>query len=137
MSGATARSGWNGERPLALKPNEQRYKSFPEASEDCRPCGRPDRRFLRLEPDENTGGRFSSPSSGYEKEAQEKTMSFTVKAYCQHGELIHRRKTAEAALKKARDLSKTGCYDVHIITPEGRDYASSEFGELPGTAHAL
>jgi hypothetical protein len=58
-------------------------------------------------------------------------MSFTVKANCQHNsQLIHRRKTPEAALKKARELLKT-CYEVHIITPEGRDYASSEFGELP------
>ena len=60
-------------------------------------------------------------------------MSFTVKAMCQHGELIHRRKTAEAALKKARELAKTGCYDLHIVTPQGRDYASSEFGDLPRT----
>jgi hypothetical protein len=47
--------------------------------------------------------------------------------------LIHRRKTAEAALKKARELAKTGCYDLHIVTPQGRDYASSEFGDLPRT----
>jgi hypothetical protein len=64
-------------------------------------------------------------------------MNFTVKANCKHGELVHRRKTPEAALRKARELSKTGCYDVHIITPEGRDYASSEFGELPRTPLAL
>ncbi|RZM94434.1 hypothetical protein CWO91_39445 [Bradyrhizobium genosp. SA-3] len=50
---------------------------------------------------------------------------------CKHGELLHRRKTSEAALKKARELAGMGCYDVHIITPEGRDYASSEFGDLP------
>ena len=58
-------------------------------------------------------------------------MSFTVKGICQHGELVHRRKTADAALRKARELSKTGCYNVHIITPEGRDYDSSEFADLP------
>jgi hypothetical protein len=58
-------------------------------------------------------------------------MSFTVRGMCKHGELMHRRKTAEAALKKARELARMGCYDVHIITPEGRDYASSEFGDLP------
>jgi hypothetical protein len=58
-------------------------------------------------------------------------MSFTVKGRCQHAELTHRRKTPEAALKKARELGRTGCYDVHIVTPEGRDYASSEFGDLP------
>jgi hypothetical protein len=64
-------------------------------------------------------------------------MSFTVKANCHHGsQLIHRRKSPEAALKKARELLKT-CYDVHIITPEGRDYASSEFGDLPRTPHVL
>jgi hypothetical protein len=56
-------------------------------------------------------------------------MSFTVKGRCRHGELTHRRKTPEAALKKARELGRAGCYDVHIVTPEGRDYASSEFGE--------
>jgi hypothetical protein len=60
-------------------------------------------------------------------------MSFTVKAMCQHGELLHRRKTSEAALKKAREMSRAGCYNVHIITPEGRDYHSSEFGDIPRT----
>jgi hypothetical protein len=63
-------------------------------------------------------------------------MSFTVKGMCQHGELMHRRKTAEAALRKARELAKTGCYDLHIVTPQGRDYASSEFGDLPRTPGA-
>jgi hypothetical protein len=47
--------------------------------------------------------------------------------------LIHRRKTAEAALTKARELAGTGCYDLHIVTPQGRDYASSEFGDIPRT----
>jgi hypothetical protein len=64
-------------------------------------------------------------------------MSFTVKGMCKHGELIHRRKTSEAALKKARELARMGCYDVHILTPEGRDYASSEFGDLPRSPVAL
>src|ERR1700723_1060152 len=45
-------------------------------------------------------------------------MSFTVKANCQHGiQLIHRRKSPEAALKKARELLKT-CDEVHI-PPKG------------------
>ena len=60
-------------------------------------------------------------------------MSFSIRAMCRHGELLHRRKTSEAALRKARELSRAGCYDIHIITPEGRDYASSEFGDLPRT----
>lgn len=58
-------------------------------------------------------------------------MNFTVKAMCQHGELLHRRKTPEAALRKARELSRHGCYNLHIVTPEGRDYDSSEFADLP------
>jgi hypothetical protein len=60
-------------------------------------------------------------------------MRFSVKAKCKDGEILHRRKTAEAALKKAREMSRTGCYDIHITTPEGRDYHSSEFADLPRT----
>lgn len=58
-------------------------------------------------------------------------MSFSIKAMCKGGELLHRRKTAEAALRKAQEMSRIGCYNIHIITPEGRDYHSSEFGDLP------
>jgi hypothetical protein len=60
-------------------------------------------------------------------------MSFSIKAKCRDGELLHRRKTAEAALKKAREMSRNGCYDIYITTPEGRDYHSSEFADLPRT----
>jgi hypothetical protein len=63
-------------------------------------------------------------------------MSFSIKAMCKHGELVHRRKTSQAALKKAREMSRTGCYNIHIITPEGRDYDSSEFADLPRTPAA-
>ena len=63
-------------------------------------------------------------------------MSFSIKARCQHGDLVHRRKTAEAALKKAREMSRAGCYDIYITTPEGRDYHSSEFADLPRTPAA-
>jgi len=63
-------------------------------------------------------------------------MSFSIKAMCKHGELVHRRKTSEAALQKAREMSRTGCYDIHIVTPEGRDYAASEFNDLPRTPRA-
>ena len=60
-------------------------------------------------------------------------MTFSVKAKCKDGEILHRRKTPEAALRKAREMSQTGCYDIHITTPEGRDYHSSEFADLPRT----
>jgi hypothetical protein len=60
-------------------------------------------------------------------------MSFSIRARCKDGELLHRRKTAEAALKKAREMSRIGCYDIYITTPEGRDYHSTEFSDLPRT----
>jgi hypothetical protein len=60
-------------------------------------------------------------------------MSFTVKARSKHGDIVHRRSTSDAALRKARELSRAHCYDIHIVTPEGRDYAASEFGDLPRT----
>jgi hypothetical protein len=34
---------------------------------------------------------------------------------------------------KAREMSRTGCYDIYITTPEGRNYHSSEFADLPRT----
>ena len=60
-------------------------------------------------------------------------MSFTVKAKCKFGEILHRLKTPAAALRKAKELSRSHCYDIHIVTPEGRDYHSSEFEDLPRT----
>ena len=63
-------------------------------------------------------------------------MSFAIRAKSRHGELVHRRKTAEAALKEAREMSRNGCYDVTITTPEGRDYHSSEFSDLPRSSVA-
>ncbi len=58
-------------------------------------------------------------------------MNFIVEAMGRHGELLHHSKTPEAALRKARELSQDGCYDLHIVTPEGRDYDASEFADLP------
>jgi hypothetical protein len=67
------------------------------------------------------------------KKQEKEEMRFSIKAKCRDGEILHRRKTPEAALKKAREMSQTGCYDIHITTPEGRDYHSSEFADLPRT----
>ena len=30
-------------------------------------------------------------------------------------------------------MSRAGCYDIYIRTPQGRDYHSSEFADLPRT----
>jgi len=46
------------------------------------------------------------------------------------------RKTAELALRKARELIHRNCYDVRITTPEGRTYHSAEFADLPRTPDA-
>jgi hypothetical protein len=60
-------------------------------------------------------------------------MPYTVSGTDITGVNIVNRKTPELALKKARELTKRGCYNVQIITPEGRTYHSSEFGDLPRT----
>ena len=69
-------------------------------------------------------------------ESKTKKMSFSVRAMSRFGEVTHRRGTSDAALRKARELAKSGCYDIHIITPQGRDYHSSEFGDFPKTSVA-
>jgi hypothetical protein len=79
---------------------------------------------------------LSRPWNAFGRPACFKAAFAVCRANCQYGsQLIHRRKSPEAALKRARLLKI--CYDVHIITPEGRDYASSEFGDLPRTPRVL
>jgi hypothetical protein len=60
-------------------------------------------------------------------------MPYTVSGTDVRGVNTIKRKTSELALKKARELTKRGCYSVQITTPEGRTYHSSEFGDLPRT----
>ena len=60
-------------------------------------------------------------------------MPYTVSGTDIRGVNTIKRKTSELALKKARELTKRGCYNVQITTPEGRTYHSSEFGDLPRT----
>ena len=57
-------------------------------------------------------------------------MPYTVSGTDIRGVNTIKRKTSELALKKARELTKQGCYNVQITTPEGRTYHSSEFGDL-------
>jgi hypothetical protein len=60
-------------------------------------------------------------------------MPYTVSGTDIRGVNTIKRKTSELALKKARELTKQGCYNVQITTPEGRTYHASEFGDLPRT----
>jgi hypothetical protein len=46
-------------------------------------------------------------------------MTFIVKGMCRHGALVHRRKTPDAALRKARELANNGCYDLHVAKQSG------------------
>src|SRR3954453_20267205 len=107
----------------------------PAAGRDRRTRRIHDERRCAGEPNAQSGAGLSRPGghAQEEKKKEEEKMSFSIKAMCKHGELVHRRKTSEAALQKAREMARTGCYNVHIVTPEGRDYASSEFGDLPRT----
>jgi hypothetical protein len=60
-------------------------------------------------------------------------MPYSVSGTDVRGVSTVNRKTPELALRKARELSKRGCYDICITTPEGRTYHSSEFTDLPKT----
>ncbi|SDS27561.1 hypothetical protein SAMN05444158_1553 [Bradyrhizobium canariense] len=60
-------------------------------------------------------------------------MPYSVSGTDVRGVSTVNRKTPELALRKARELSKRGCYDIRITTPEGRIYHSSEFADLPRT----
>jgi hypothetical protein len=60
-------------------------------------------------------------------------MPYTVSGTDIRGVNTITRKTPELALKKARELTKRGCYNVQITTPEGRTYHLPEFGDLPRT----
>lgn len=63
-------------------------------------------------------------------------MPYTVSGTDIRGVTTARRRTAELALKKAREFILRACYDVRITTPEGRTYHSAEFGDLPRTPAA-
>ena len=58
-------------------------------------------------------------------------MPYSVSGTDVRGVSTVNRKTAELALRKARELINRDCYDVRITTPEGRTYHSAEFADLP------
>jgi hypothetical protein len=47
------------------------------------------------------------------------------------GSMTVRRDTAVAALKKAAELDRDGCWDIAITGPDGRRYTMREFDQLP------
>jgi hypothetical protein len=49
---------------------------------------------------------------------------FEIRSLDTSGSVILKRMSFEAALKKARELIDDGCWDVHIVDPDGRVYTS-------------
>jgi len=47
------------------------------------------------------------------------------------GSITVRRDTAGAALKKAAELDRDGCWDITITGPDGRRYTTRDFDQLP------
>jgi hypothetical protein len=51
---------------------------------------------------------------------------FEISGFDTSGSVKLKRVSLPAALKKARELIEDGCWDVHVIDPEGRIYSSFE-----------
>jgi hypothetical protein len=58
-------------------------------------------------------------------------MLFLITGTDNSGSITLRRETAAAALKKAAELAEDGCRDIAITTPDGHQYPSQTFDQLP------
>ncbi len=58
---------------------------------------------------------------------------FVIKGTDTSGNVELRRETPDATLKKARELTGDGCWDVCITAPDGRVYQPPEFERLEGS----
>jgi hypothetical protein len=54
-------------------------------------------------------------------------MPFLVKGTDTSGMISLRRDSIEAALKKARELTEDGCWDVEITGPDGQTHDAASF----------
>ncbi|PYF00190.1 hypothetical protein BJ122_12749 [Rhodopseudomonas faecalis] len=57
-------------------------------------------------------------------------MTFHINAIDTSGALSLHRETVAAAIKKANELLADGCWDVEIITPDGRSYPATALNQL-------
>ena len=57
-------------------------------------------------------------------------MPFLVKGTDTSGMISLRRDSIEAALKKARELTEDGCWDVEITGPDGQTHDAAAFEAL-------
>jgi hypothetical protein len=51
---------------------------------------------------------------------------FEISGFDTSGSVNLKRASLPAALKKARELIEDGCWDVHVVDPEGQIYSSFE-----------
>ena len=58
-------------------------------------------------------------------------MRFLITGTDISGRVTLRRETTAAALKKAAELAEDGYRDIAIIAPDGRQYPSQAFDQLP------
>jgi hypothetical protein len=58
-------------------------------------------------------------------------MRFLITGTDRSGRIILRRETAAAAMKKAAELAESGCVDIAITAPDGRQYRPQAFDQLP------
>lgn len=59
---------------------------------------------------------------------------FVIKGTDTSGNIELRRDTPASTLKKAKELSGDGCWDVSITAPDGRVYQPPEFERLGAAA---
>ncbi|MBN9598847.1 MAG: hypothetical protein J0G28_04105 [Afipia sp.] len=55
---------------------------------------------------------------------------FVVKGTDTSGSIELKRETQSGALKKAKELTDDGCWDVSITAPDGRVYPLDKFAQL-------
>jgi hypothetical protein len=58
-------------------------------------------------------------------------MGFLITGTDTSGRIILRRETAADALKKAAELAQDGCHEISITAPDGHQYPSQKFDQLP------
>jgi hypothetical protein len=58
-------------------------------------------------------------------------MRFLITGTDRLGRIVLRRDTAAAARKKAVELAESGCVDIAITAPDGRQYQPQAFDQLP------
>lgn len=62
---------------------------------------------------------------------------FTVNGTDTSGTVALKRENGAAALKKAKELTRDGCWDVSITAPDGRVYQLPDYERLADTSASM